>query len=55
MQVIRQYAVAQNGVLTIEVPAAFNGQQVEVQVTAYVPGQQAAKRGRKPKTPPVTE
>lgn len=54
MQIVREYAVPQNGLLTIEVPTAFNGQRVEVQVTAYVPGKQAAKRGRKPKNPPVT-
>jgi hypothetical protein len=54
MQIIRKYAVPQNGMLTIEVPAAFNGQQVEVQVTAQVPGKVAAKRGRKPKAPPTT-
>jgi|GEM_PF-1496277 len=32
MQVIRQYAVPENGILTIEVPEAFDGKQVEVQV-----------------------
>ena len=53
MQIIREYAVPQNGLLTIEVPTVFNGQRVEVQVKADVPGKQAAKRGRKPKNPPV--
>ncbi len=32
MQVIRQYAVPQNGQLIINVPPAFEGQQVEVQL-----------------------
>lgn len=32
MQVIRNYGVPQNGLLTIEVPPAFNGQRVEVQL-----------------------
>ncbi len=32
MQVIRQYAVPRNGIITIEVPEAFDGQQVEVQL-----------------------
>ncbi|TAE26637.1 MAG: hypothetical protein EAZ91_17225 [Cytophagales bacterium] len=32
MQVIRQYAVPQNGQLIISVPPAFEGQQVEVQL-----------------------
>jgi predicted DNA-binding antitoxin AbrB/MazE fold protein len=32
MQVIRHYAVPQNGRISIEVPPAFEGKQVEVQL-----------------------
>lgn len=57
MQVIRQYAVPQNGRLSIDVPATFDGKQVEVQLVlaedvATQPKKRTRKSGQKrqPKT-----
>ncbi|RYF68264.1 MAG: hypothetical protein EOO39_19740 [Cytophagaceae bacterium] len=53
MQVIRQYAVPLNGILTIEVPKSFDGQQVEVQLVLAqevtpAPQKKLAKRFKNP-------
>jgi hypothetical protein len=52
MQLIRQYAVPQNGKLTIDVPPAFDGQRVEIQLVLAedVTDRPRKAPGRKKKT-----